>query len=187
MSLLRAAALPAFLLLSSPVLAHEGVLHEGCAYGQVFTAGDVTVTGAFIRAVPKGGQVAGAYLTITSSGGDTLLGATSAAASAVALHHMSMNGNVMQMSPVEGGLAIPAGGEVTLDTMHDHLMLTGMDQPFTEGACVQMVLHFAKAGDLPIELNIGGMGAKTAPSGPDSGASVMSSGEMDMSSMSMGM
>jgi copper(I)-binding protein len=192
MSMLRSAALAAFLMLaaSGPSLAHNGVLHTGCAYGQTFSARSIRVTGAFIPAVPKGASTAAAYMQITSGDdGDTLTGATSAAGE-IGLHQMKSDGNVMQMVPVEGGLPIPPSGSTSLDPMGYHLMMSGMTQPFVEGQCVEMTLHFAKAGDLPIELNIGPMGSRTAPTGAaagDPGVSVNPSGSMDMSGMSMGM
>ena len=188
MTRLRLAALAALLLTTVPALAHEGVIHTGCPTGQSFTVGGLTVSGAFVRATPKAAQSAGAYLSVSNTGpdADTLTGATSEAATDIALHLMKMNGNVMEMSAVDSGLAIPAGGGASLDPMGYHLMMTGMSQPFVEGQCVQMTLHFAKAGDLPIELNIGSF-SQTVPPDASSGVSVMSSGAMDMSSMSMAM
>lgn len=188
MTRLRFAALAAFVLLSSPAFAHQGILHDGCPTGQSFAAGRIIVTGAYARATPKGAQSAGAYLTIANSGSaaDTLTGVSSAAASDVAVHEMKMNGQVMEMAPVEGGLPIPAGGSVSLSPMGYHLMVTGMTQPFVKGQCVEMILHFTTAGDLPIQLNIGGFG-QDAPPEPGPGVSVMSSGETSMSSMSMPM
>ena len=47
-----------------------------------------------------------------------------------------------------------------------------------------MVLHFAKAGDLPIELNIGSLTEMSAPSAAPAGdASSMDMQGMDMSGM----
>lgn len=167
MNILHSAALAALLVISVPSLAfaHHGVLHTGCPVSQTFTAGGITVTGAFVRATAKGAKSAGGYLTITNAGAasDTLTGAASEAATDIGVHQMKMNGDVMEMSPVEGGLAIPAGGSVVLAPGGYHLMLTGMEQQFVEGQCVEMTLHLAVAGDLPIELNVGGMGQKVPP------------------------
>lgn len=188
MTLFRSAAVAALILVAAPSLAfaHHGVIHTGCPTGQTFTAGDITVSGAFVRATPKGAQSAGGYLTISNAGSAavTFTGASSEAASAVDIHSMAMNGDVMEMKPVEGGLAVPAGGSVTLDPMGYHLMLTGMEQPFVEGQCVEMILHFATAGDLPIELNIGGMAQRVPPTGEGMTSAPMDDmSGMDMSSM----
>lgn len=193
MTRFRTAAFAAFILLSAPAFAqpafaHEGVLHDGCPAGQSFAAGGITVTGAYVRATPKGARSAGGYLTIANTGtsADTLTGVSSEAASDVGLHQMKMTGNVMEMAPLEGGLVIPPGGSVPLDPMGDHLMFTGMSQPFVQGQCVEIVLHFAAAGDLPVQLNIGGFG-QNAPPDASNGVPVNSSGTMDMSSMAMPM
>ena len=188
MARLRTAAFAAILLLSTPAFAHEGVLHDGCPTGQSFAAGGITVAGAYVRATPKGAQSAGGYLTIANTGStaDTLTGVSSEAASDVGLHQMKMTGNVMEMAPLDGGLIIPPASSVSLDPMGDHLMFTGMDQPFVEGQCVEIILHFAMAGDLPIQLNIGGYGQNTPPAASN-GVSVNSSGATDMSSMAMPM
>jgi len=191
MSLFRTAALAASVAVAAcgAALAQSPGVEPSCAYGQAFTAGSITVTGAFMPAAPKGAPTAAAYMQIASTGGaDTLTGATSAAGE-LSLHQMKSDGNVMQMVPVAGGLPVPAGGSVSLDPMTYHLMMSGMAQPFTEGECVEMTLHFANAGDLPIALNVGPIGSRTAPTGPSgtSGVSVNSSSSMDMSGMSMGM
>ncbi|MBI4922146.1 MAG: copper chaperone PCu(A)C [Devosia nanyangense] len=185
MNIVRSAALAALLVACAPSLAfaHNGVIHDGCPTGQTFTAGAITVTDAFTRATPKGATAAGSYFTVVNAGAaaDTLLGATSEAAADIGAHQMKMNGDVMEMSPVEGGLEIPAGGAVQLAPGGYHLMLTGMDQPFVEGACLEMTLHFAVAGDLPIQLNIGGLGQKVPPVEGDTGDAPPM--EMEMSSM----
>lgn len=164
--------------------AHEGVKHEGCAYGQTFTQGSISVSGAYVRATLKNASAAGGYLTITNTGStaDRLMSVTSAAATDISVHQMKMNGQVMEMSAIEGGLEVPAGGSVSLDPMGYHLMMTGMSQPFIEGQCVEMTLHFASAGDLPIELNIGGVAQDGPPTDAPHDTSNMSS--MDMSGMS---
>jgi copper(I)-binding protein len=162
--LLTAASL--VLALSAPALAQDsGIIAQGCAVGRTFAAGDISVSGAFTRATLPGAASAGGYFLVTNTGGtdDTLIGASSPAAKSVSVHQMRMNGNVMEMSEVEGGLAIPAKGSVALAPSGYHLMMTGRAEPFVEGACVQLTLHFAKAGDLQVELNVGSFAQATAP------------------------
>ena len=178
-------ALAALLFVSSAGLAsaHHGVLHKGCPVGQSFTSGTVTVAGAYVRATPPNAKSAGAYLTLTNSGSDpvTFTGVTSEAANDIAIHSMAMKDGVMEMAPVDGGLVVPPGGSVALEPMGYHLMLTGMEQPFVEGQCIEMVLHFDKAADLPIQLNIGGFAQDVPPDG--TGAAPMDHDMHDMSSM----
>ena len=169
MTLLRTAALAALLSLCVPSLAfaHHDVLHDGCPSGQTFTVGDIAVTGAFTRAMLPGAPSAGGYMVITNSGAaaDRLTGVTSEAASNVDIHQMKMNGDVMEMAAVEGGLEVPAGGSVELAPGGYHLMMTGIEQPFDEGECVDITLHFEHAGDLDVLLNVGSVAQSEAPMG----------------------
>jgi len=183
MSLPRfAIAAVAILLAPSLAFADSGV-STGCATGQTFSAGPMTVTGAFMPAPPKGAPTAAAYMSIANSGdADTLAGATSPVG-ALGLHQMTQKGSVMEMAPVEGGLAIPTHGSVSLNPMSYHLMITGMSQQFSQGECVSMTLHFAKAGDLAIELNVGALGSKTAPGAAEASQPMEMSGMGSMPGM----
>lgn len=162
-------ALLGLALLSTPAFAHNGLLHEGCPTGQVFTAGDLTITGGYTRAMLPKAQVSGGYLTIENKGqgADRLLGGSTEAARTVQVHQMRMDGDVMKMREVEGGLEIPAGGTVTLAPGGNayHLMFMGVGTPFEAGQCLQLTLKFEKAGDVPVVLNIGGAAADAAPEG----------------------
>jgi len=178
-----AALVASSMLLAAPVSA-AGLL-PSCATGQSFTQGAINVSGAFSRAMPPNAQSAGGYLTIHNTGSavDTLTGVTSEAAKDVSIHQMKMNGNVMEMSAVENGLPVPAGGTVSLDPMGYHLMLTGMAAPLVQGQCLDMVLHFAKAGDVTVQFNIGGYAQKVPPT-DGAPAPSMEMSSMDMSGMS---
>jgi periplasmic copper chaperone A len=173
----------ALALLSTPAFAHKGVLHDGCPTGQSFNTGLVTVSGAFVRATPPGARAAGAYLTLTNTGNeaDTLTSVHSEAASEVSIHSMSIEDGVMKMAPVEGGLSVIPGEVLKLEPMGYHLMLTGMEQPFAEGQCVEMTLDFDKAGPLKVQFNIGGMAQDVPPDG--TGAAPMGHDMHEMSSM----
>lgn len=156
----------AALLFASPTLAfaHDGMLHEGCPAGQTFTIGELTVSGAFSRATLPSAKAAGGFLTITNAGEspDRLIGAASDVAGTVELHEMKMDGDMMKMSPIEGGIAVPAGESVTLAPGGLHIMFIGLNQSFDEGACVEVTLTFEQAGELPVVLNVGGIAAGSA-------------------------
>lgn len=163
MHVFRLAAVAVFAALGTPGLAAEGLL-EGCDAGQSFMTGDITVSGAYTRAMLPRAAAAGGYLSIANAGAvaDRLVSASSAAAMRVELHQMRLEGDVMKMAPVEGGLDIPAGGGLALEPAGYHLMFMGIGTPFAEGQCVVVTLHFAAAGDLEIALNVGGV-AQNAP------------------------
>lgn len=167
--LLIPALVPALLgLLSAPpALAHEGLAHDGCPVGQVFTAGDLTISGAYTRAMLPKAQVGGGYFVIENKGAapDRLLGGSTEAAKSVQIHQMKMEGEMMKMGPVEGGLEIPAGGNVALTPGGYHLMMMGVGTPFKEGECLQLTLSFEQAGDVPVVLNVAGSAADAPPEG----------------------
>lgn len=154
-------------LLGLALLATPALANDGCAADQVFTAGDLSISGAFSRATLPQAKVAGGYLTITNTGTapDRLLGGSSAAAKAVQVHQMQMVGDMMKMSQVEGGLEIPAGGSVTLDPGGYHLMLMDIAQPLKADECLALTLKFEKAGEVPVTLAIGAPNADAAPTG----------------------
>ena len=182
------AAASAALLSSAPALAQGGAITANCPTGQTFTAGAITVSGAFTRATAPGAQSAGGYFTIVNSGSDadTLVGVTTAAAQMAGLHQMKMNGAVMEMGEVKDGVAVPAGGSVIFEPMGYHVMMMGLSQQLHQGECVALTLHFAKAGDVAVELNVGGIAQQTPPdTGVDASSEMMDMSHDDMSGMSM--
>lgn len=184
-----APALLGLALFATPAFAHNGLIHEGCPTGQVFTAGDLTITGAYARAMLPSAQVSGGYLTIANTGAtpDRLLGGSTEAAKTVQVHQMKMDGDMMKMSEVEGGLEIPAGGSVALAPGGDayHIMLMGVGTPFKEGQCLQLTLNFEKAGEVPVVLNIGAPAASAPPDGTSAPAEAAPMDGMDHSNMMM--
>ena len=64
---------------------------------------------------------------------------------------------------VHAVIEIPAGGTVELAPGGFHVMMMGLVQPLAENACVEVILTFEKAGELPVMLNVGAADAKAAP------------------------
>ncbi|MEO6014680.1 MAG: copper chaperone PCu(A)C, partial [Devosia sp.] len=137
--------------------AHDGLIHDGCDTGQSWSAGDIAVSGAYTRAMLPNAKSAAGYMVIENTGADAdrLIGVKSEAATTIDVHQMKMNGEMMEMSPIEGGLEIPAHGKLELAPMGYHLMFTGIATPFKQGECVQIFLEFQSGHELPITLNIG--------------------------------
>ena len=117
-------------------------------------AGVIAATGAWSRPTPPGAPTAVGYLTLTNHGRapDRLMSEDSPAAGTVSLHQMSMDGGIMRMRPVTGGLEIAPGASVTLDPNGDHLMFEGLKRPFKSGDAVPVVLHFQHAGKVAVAL-----------------------------------
>jgi copper(I)-binding protein len=136
------------------------------AFAGPAAAGDLEILHPTSRATPKGAPTAVGYLTIRNKGAtDRLVGATTPAVDHVEFHQMSMDGNVMKMRAISGGIAIPANGSVSLKSGGVHLMLIGLKQPFKAGDKVPLTLDFEKAGKMDVVLDVLPLGG-SAPMDP---------------------
>lgn len=130
------------------------------------TAGDLTIETPWLRATPNGAKVAGGYVRITNRGTtpDTLTGAAVPFAQSGDIHAMSMEGSVMKMAPVSGGLTIKPGETVELKPGGYHLMFEGLTGAPKAGDTVSGTLTFARAGTVPVTFSVAPIGA-AAPGG----------------------
>ena len=102
-------------------------------------AGDIQVSGGWIRATAPGQDQGGADLTITSKQAATLVGAASPVCESVQLHTMTSEGGMMRMREVKS-IELPAGKRVNLRDSGYHLMLIGLKAPLKEGEKVPLTL-----------------------------------------------
>jgi copper(I)-binding protein len=133
-----------------------------CSTAHVAASDDIVVRQAWMRATPKGAQVAGGYLTIENHGtvADKLISAATPAASKVEIHEMKTLDDIMMMRPVDGGLVIPPGASVTFAPGGNHLMFIGLGAPYSEGEHVAAALMFEKAGKIDLTFHVGSIGAR---------------------------
>ena len=138
------------------------------AQAQEFKAGNITIEHAWARPSAGTTKLSAAYMTLKNGGkeADTLKSASSPVAEKVEVHENIMDNGVMKMRQVQGGLAIPAGGEVNLKPGGVHIMLIGLKQNLELGQTVPLKLSFANAGDTEIQAKVEKMPAAAA-SGPD--------------------
>src|SRR5581483_1666708 len=80
----------------------------GGAVAQPATTGHIVVEQPWTRATPKGADIAAGYFTVANAGSepDRLVGASSPRAGRVEMHEMTMEGGIMKMRPVAGGIEI---------------------------------------------------------------------------------
>jgi copper(I)-binding protein len=123
---------------------------------QSFAASPITIERPWARASAPGQTVGGGFMTILHQGAteDRLVSATTPIAREVQIHTMNMDGGVMRMRPVEGGLAIPAGGRVVLQPGGLHLMFMELSAPLVAGSTFPVTLRFANAGDIKVDFNV---------------------------------
>jgi len=119
----------------------------GSVVAQESKAGDLSIRGAVMRAVPPGVPNSAGYMVIANTGTkeDRLMSATCACARAVEIHvsHV-MNGTAMMMPA--SALPIPAGGQIAFGPGGYHLMILGLKAPLQDGAVQSLTLKFQHAG-----------------------------------------
>ena len=83
----------------------------------------VEVKDAWVRASVPSQKATGAFMKITSKEDAKLVAASSPVAGVVEVHEMKMEGDIMRMRAVAGGLDLPAGKTVELKSGGYHVML----------------------------------------------------------------
>ena len=135
------------------------------AQAQDASSSGIKIENAWARATPGGAKTAAVYMKVDNGtdSADRLTGGSTTVASKVQVHEMKVVNNVMKMREVEGGLAVPAKGSVTLKPGSYHVMLIGLDHPLKEGDSVPLKLSFAKAGTISVDVPVKASNGK--PSG----------------------
>ncbi|MEM8848503.1 MAG: copper chaperone PCu(A)C [Pseudomonadota bacterium] len=137
--MVRTLITPVLFLLALPSTAHE------------YAVGGLSIIHPYVIATAPNAPVAGAYMTIVNTGGDDVLLSAEVPdtkAGLVRLHDTSIEDGIMRMIEVEGGIPIPAGQTVTLESGGLHLMLMQLPQGLADGDLVPATLTFQEAGDV---------------------------------------
>lgn len=136
------------------------------AQAEDFTASGLKISSPWARATPKGASVGGGYMIITNTGTapDRLVGGSAGISKSFEVHEMKMEGGVMKMRPVAGGIEIKPGQTVTLDPSGYHVMFIRLKEQLKQGSHFKATLDFAKAGKVDVDFTVEGIGAK-APGG----------------------
>ena len=90
----------------------------------------------------------------TGSQPDVLVSAVSTPEAQVSLMSESVSGGAETMTPLSGGLPVPAHGRVTLGPGGYHLMLTNPSTPLEQGDTVRLALRFEHAGTVTLEVPV---------------------------------
>jgi len=144
--------------MSATILSSMSVI----AAAQQFKVNSIVIERPWIRATPAGAKVAGGYMTITNTGSepDRLIGGALPQAGRFSVHEMKMDGNVMHMREVQGGLEIKPGQKIEFNPSGYHVMFTELREPLKQGDTVNGQLRFEKAGSVDIEYRVEGLGAQ---------------------------
>ena len=118
-------------------LALIAALACGSLYAQ-----NVEVKDAWVRTAVQGQKATGAFMKITAKDGAKLVSVASPAAAVAEVHEMKMDGDVMRMRAVPGGLDLPAGKTVELKPGGYHVMLIDLKGQLKGGDVVPITLTF---------------------------------------------
>lgn len=134
--------------------AHGAASHD---QPDVVKAGDLTLSGAFAKAMLPGQPVGGGFITIKNDGAsdDRLVAVETPIAGRAELHEMAMSGDVMKMRKLNEGIVVPAGKTVELSPGGLHFMFFNVKKPFAAGDMVPATLTFEKAGKVDIMIQVG--------------------------------
>lgn len=122
-----------------------------------FAENKIMIHDAYARASGMSAMAGAAFFEIMNKGDedDRLVSARSDVSKRVELHTHEEDANgVMKMVEVEEGFAIPAGGTYVLKRGGDHVMFMGLNQPFEDGATVNVTLVFEKAGEMSVDIPV---------------------------------
>ncbi len=135
------------------------------AFSSMALAQNVEVKDAWARSTVQGQKATGAFMKLTARDGAKLLGGSSPVAGVVEVHEMKMEGNVMTMRAVSGGLELPAGKAVELKPGGYHVMLMDLKAPLAKDTTFPLTLVFkdAKGVETRTELKVP---VSTMPPGP---------------------
>lgn len=125
----------------------------------------VDVQNAWARATVKGQMATGAFMTITAKEGTKLVGVSSPVAGVAQVHEMKMDGGVMKMAAVKGGLELPAGKAVELKPGGFHIMLMDLKEPLVKDSTVPVTLLFKDAKGVESKVELKMPVAMAAPAG----------------------
>ena len=123
----------------------------------------VKVDKAWARATVQGQKGTGAFMSITASESTKLVGLSTPVAGVAEVHEMKMEGDVMKMRALPGGLDLPAGKTVDLKPGGYHVMLMDLKAPLAKDSTVPMTLVFKDAKGVESRLNITVPVSVTAP------------------------
>jgi copper(I)-binding protein len=137
--------------MTTKTLIIAAALLAGTAYAQT-----VDVKDAWVRTSVPGQKATGAFMKLTAKDGAKLVAASSPVAGVTEVHEMKMEGDVMKMKAVAGGLDLPVGKTVELKPGGYHVMLMDLKAALPKDSTIPLTLVFkdAKGVESRLELKV---------------------------------
>jgi copper(I)-binding protein len=133
------------------------MLLAGPGRADTYRAGSLEVLQPWSQALPPSAPTAAAYFSVRNTGmaDDRLLSVDTPVAAEAQLHeHVGADG-MMKMQQVSA-VIIPAAGRVRFAPFASHVMLLGLGDrsQLVEGASFPLTLHFQRAGDVHVQVQV---------------------------------
>ncbi len=124
--------------------------------GSIVHAQSVDVKDGWVRTSVQGQKATGAFMKLTAKDGAKLVAASSPVAGVTEVHEMKMEGDIMKMKAVAGGLDLPAGKTVELKPGGYHVMLMDLKAALPKDSTIPLTLVFkdAKGVESRLELKV---------------------------------
>ena len=137
--------------MKSKILSLVFALASGSLYAQT-----VEVKDAWVRSSVQGQKATGAFMKITAKENMKLVSVSSPVAGVAEVHEMKMEGDVMKMRAIQGGLDLPAGKTVELSPGGYHVMMMDLKAALPKDSTVPLTLVFrdAKGVESKVELKV---------------------------------
>jgi protein SCO1/2 len=122
-----------------------------------FAAGSLAISEPFVLATQPGATTAAGYMTIENSSRepDRLISATAEIAARASLRQTASANGVTEIHDLPDGVAVPAGGTVTLRPGSYQVFFEGVDRPLQEGETFAGTLVFQNAGSIDVTYQVG--------------------------------
>jgi copper(I)-binding protein len=133
----------------------------------------IDVKDAWVRTTVQGQKATGAFMKITAKDGAKLVSAASPVAGVVEVHEMKMDGDVMRMRAVQGGLDLPAGKTVELKPGGYHVMLMDLKAALPKDSTIPMTLVFKDSKGLETKVELKAPVAVAPPGAASAGKGAM--------------
>jgi copper(I)-binding protein len=142
--------------LSTALFIATALFIGGAACAHDIKAGSLVISEPYLRATAPGAPTAGGYLTVTNHGSETdrLIGGSAGFAEKVEIHEMKMEGDIMKMRRMDGGVEVAPGKSVQLMPGVYHVMFIRLKEQLKDGESRTATLTFEKAGAVDIEFQV---------------------------------
>ena len=131
------------------------------AHAADYKVGSIQISQPWARATPKGASAGAAYMTVSNTGtaAQRLTCVSSDVAAECQIHEMTMDGGVMKMRPVQGGLEVKPGETLMLKPGGFHVMLVGLKGPLQAGKSLDATFRVEGGDAVQVEFPVAAIGA----------------------------